>query len=115
MESEDEKFNEELLKAMEEGREEFLKDDFDGKTIVMTHHLPHELCVHERFKGSMLNDYFRTDLNWMFEKYDIDYWVHGHTHDNVDVHVGKTRILCNPMGYHGVELNRDFNEDMTFV
>lgn len=29
MESEDEKFNEELLKAMEEGREEFLKDELE--------------------------------------------------------------------------------------
>lgn len=29
MESEDEKFNEELLKAMEKGREEFLKDELE--------------------------------------------------------------------------------------
>lgn len=29
MESEEEKFNEELLKAMEEGREEFLKDELE--------------------------------------------------------------------------------------
>jgi len=94
--------------------ENFLKEDFDGKTIVMTHHLPHNKCTHEKWKASPLNDFFRTDLDWIFKKYDIDYWVHGHTHDNVDVHVGKTRILCNPMGYHGVALNQDFNEDLTF-
>lgn len=95
--------------------EKFLSKPFDGKTIVMTHHLPHELCVHKHFENSPLNDYFRTDLDWVFKKYDIDYWVHGHTHNNVDVHVGKTRILCNPRGYHGIELNRDFDEDLVFV
>lgn len=94
--------------------EKFLNQRFDGKTIVMTHHLPHELCVHKQFENSPLNDYFRTDLDWLINKYDIDYWVHGHTHNNVDIHVGKTRILCNPRGYHGVALNRDFNEDLTF-
>jgi predicted phosphohydrolase len=93
---------------------EELRQSWPGKTIVMTHHLPHPLCVAERFKNSPYNDGFVTNLDYIFEKFDIDVWCHGHTHDNVDVHVGKTRILCNPRGYHGYEINPDFNEDLIF-
>ena len=91
-----------------------LETPFKGKTLVMTHHLPHEICVANRFKGNMLNDFFRTDLDYMFENFDIDVWVHGHTHDNVDEMVHGTRILCNPMGYHGRALNCDFDEVAVF-
>jgi len=87
---------------------------YEGKTIVMTHHLPHPLCVHERFVGDALNAFFMTDLDHIIRNFDIDVWCHGHTHNNVDVVVHDTRILCNPMGYHGVCLNQDFNKDLTF-
>jgi hypothetical protein len=92
----------------------FLNEPWDGKTIILTHHMPHEACVHPRFEGGQLNDFFRTDLDWLLKAYDIDVWCHGHTHDNVDTHVHGTRILCNPMGYHGVALNSHFNEDLVF-
>ena len=91
-----------------------LETPFDGKTIVMTHHLPHMECVHPHFKGAELNAFFVTDLNYIIENFDIDVWCHGHTHTNVDVEVHGTKILCNPMGYHGVELNPDFNENLIF-
>jgi predicted phosphodiesterase len=94
-------------------REE-LQKPWVGKTIVMTHHLPHELCVAEFFKGNALNAFFMTDLDHIIRNFDIDVWVHGHTHNNVDVEVHGTRILCNPMGYHGVQLNQDFNEELVF-
>lgn len=93
---------------------EELRKPWPGKTIVMTHHLPHPKCVAERFKDSPYNEAFVTDLQYYFDKFDIDFWLHGHTHDSVDTHVGKTRILCNPRGYHGYEINPDFNEDLTF-
>ena len=93
-----------------------LKQPWEGKTIVMTHHLPHLACVADRWKGNAYNPAFVTDLDYLFDLYGdkIDMWCHGHTHDNVDIHVGKTRILCNPRGYHGYAINPDFNEDLTF-
>ena len=93
---------------------EELQKPWTGKTIVMTHHLPHPICVADRFKDSPYNEAYVTNLEYYFEKFDIDVWCHGHTHDTVDTHVGKTRILCNPRGYHGYELNPNFNEDLTF-
>jgi UDP-2,3-diacylglucosamine pyrophosphatase LpxH len=94
--------------------QQWLQIPWKGKTIVMTHHLPHPLCTHPKWEGNNLNDFFVTNLDNIIERFDIDYWVHGHTHDNVDVKVHGTRILCNPMGYHGIQLNQDFNGDCTF-
>ena len=93
---------------------EELRKEWKGRTIVMTHHLPHPLCVAERFKDSMLTEFFLHDCDHIIKDYDIDIWCHGHTHDNVDVTVHGTRILCNPRGYHGVEMNPDYIEDLTF-
>lgn len=92
-----------------------LTDEWKGKTVVMTHHLPHPECVAPQFYGSSLNAFFMTDLDHILDKFDIDVWCHGHTHDCVDVEVHDTRILCNPMGYHGVKLNQDFKEGLVFV
>lgn len=94
-------------------QEELLKT-WKGKTIVMTHHLPHPLCVAQRFKGHYLNEFYLHDCDDLIREHDIDVWVHGHTHDNVDVTVHDTRILCNPRGYHGVQLNQDYIEDLIF-
>lgn len=94
--------------------QEELLDNWEGKTIVMTHHLPHPLCVAEQFKGHMLNEFYLHDCDHLIREHDIDVWCHGHTHDNVDVEVHGTRILCNPRGYHGVQLNQDYLEDLIF-
>ena len=39
-------------------------------------------------------------------------WVHGHTHDSADYTIGATRVLCNPRGYSGVELNPRFDPNL---
>jgi predicted phosphodiesterase len=92
----------------------FLDLQIDAQKIVMTHHLPHPICVHPRYVGDSLNAFFVTDLDDILKQYDIAVWVHGHTHDNVDTEVHGTRILCNPRGYSGVQLNNNFNQGLTF-
>jgi len=86
----------------------------DGPTIVVTHHLPHPLSVDPMFKTHPLNAAYMTNLDMYIEEYDIDVWCHGHTHSNVDVDVHGTRILCNPRGYFPHELNKDFDEKLSF-
>lgn len=78
-----------------------LRYPYDGKKIVVTHHLPSLRSVHPRFKDDPLTPAFASDCDDLL-KLGADLWVHGHTHDSCDYYVnGKTRVVCNPMGYSG--------------
>src|SRR2546422_5814677 len=66
--------------------EEKLDQDFDGPTVVVTHHGPHPNSVHPRFEGTPLNAAFVSDLTPLIEQADL--WIHGHVHDSFDYEVG---------------------------
>jgi len=93
---------------------ETVRIPFEGPTVVITHHLPHPLCVAQEFRGDPLNPSYVTNLDEVIEANEIAVWVHGHTHTNVDVEVHDTRILCNPRGYTPDDLNEGFDENFTF-
>lgn len=78
-----------------------LAEPFDGKTVIVTHHVPHRGSIDPKYLGSPLNPAFASDLSDLIEHGQPDLWVHGHTHSFFDYHVGKTRIVCNPRGYPG--------------
>jgi len=91
-----------------------LSKEFNGKTIVMTHHSPCELSVSEKYKGQILNYGFFSDMTkHMFSDNSPSLWIHGHMHNNSDYTVGNTRVICNPKGYEKYELNPAFNSDLT--
>jgi predicted phosphodiesterase len=89
-----------------------LDEPFDGKTVVVTHHLPSMLSVVERFKEEVLAACFASNLDYLFGKMEL--WIHGHTHDNLDYIANGTRVVCNPRGYvtrtHAENL--DFNPNL---
>ena len=41
----------------------------------------------------------------------IDYWIYGHSHRNIDAHIGDTQILSNQLGYvsQGEHLKNGFS------
>lgn len=82
-----------------------LAQPFDGKTVVVTHHLPSLKCVHPKYlkdeQGRLFSAAFASNLDGLIERHQPELWIHGHTHDNVDVTIGKTRIVANPVGYPG--------------
>lgn len=87
-----------------------LDQSFDGKTVVITHHLPSFESVVERYKDDLLSACFASRLDHLFGKMDL--WVHGHTHDNLDYVKNGTRVICNPRGYsryEGDQENLNFN------
>lgn len=89
-----------------------LDEPFDGKTVVVTHHLPSSLSVAERFKKELLCACFASNLDYLFGKMDL--WIHGHTHDNYDYVSNGTRVVCNPRGYvtHNGTENSDFDSGL---
>jgi predicted phosphodiesterase len=74
-----------------------LRKPFDGKTVVVTHHLPSMKSVAERFLEGPLSAAFASNLDHLVER--ADFWIHGHTHDSFDYQNGICRVICNPRGY----------------
>ena len=71
--------------------------------IVLTHHVPTQLCTAEEFLGSTINGAFTVELGEYIADSGIDYWIYGHSHRNIEAQIGNTRILSNQLGYisHG--------------
>lgn len=83
----------------------------DKKVIVMTHHAPTAKSVADRFVGMRLNAAYYTDHStYITDTPQIKYWFHGHMHDSFDYRVGDCRVVCNPRGYAGYELNESFDK-----
>lgn len=96
----------------------YLRQPFDGKTVVITHHLPSRRLVSARFwpkDGSDgANGGFASNCDNMICTNEPWLWIHGHTHDTIDTMLWKTRVVCNPAGYRG-EWQTSFNTFMTAV
>jgi len=87
-----------------------LAKEFNGKTIVITHHVPTMQHYPEEYKGGILNQAFAVDLDQLIENYHPDYWIFGHHHRNVgDFKIGKTQMLTNQLGYVHLGENRNFD------
>ena len=81
--------------------EEQLTKPFQGKTVVVSHHAPHPVCIHPDYPNSPIGAAFYSNPEELIIKYDIDLWVYGHTHSNLDAVVYNTRIVSNQAGYPG--------------
>lgn len=73
-----------------------------SKTVVISHHCPHQNSVAPRWKNDLLTAAFCSSIDLgIVAKAEL--WIHGHTHDSYDYVVEginrKTRIVCNPRGY----------------
>lgn len=78
--------------------------------IVLTHHVPTQQCTAQEFRSSTINGAFTVELGNYIADSDIDYWIYGHSHRNIDAQIGKTKILSNQLGYisHGEYLRNGF-------
>jgi Calcineurin-like phosphoesterase len=77
----------------------------DYELIVMTHHLPSRSLIAPNFKGSSINQFFATDLDYLFETFNADpttfikYWFCGHTHTRTEAEIHGTKVTVHPYGY----------------
>lgn len=75
-----------------------LEKDFDGKTVVLTHHAPSKNSVPEVFKSDPNNFMFCSDLDYLMHYYKIALYVHGHMHTPSNYLIGETPVIANPRG-----------------
>lgn len=67
--------------------------------IVVTHHLPSQQCIHPKYRLSALNGFFQSGFDDLILDKQPKLWLFGHTHEQVDINIGPTRIVCNPLAY----------------
>ena len=79
------------------------------KFVVIGHMAPSFLSVHEKYKNdTVINGAYASDLSeFILDNPQIKIWTHGHTHHNFDYMIGTTRIVCNPRGYEGYEVQAE--------
>lgn len=90
----------------------FFLDNLREGDIAVSHMLPSRQCPPLQFQDAPTNCFFLTDLTPIIEERKPALWLHGHTHDSVDLTVGATRIVCNPFGYVPRHLNPGFIENL---
>lgn len=72
------------------------------RTVVVTHHYPHQNSTAARFRKDLLTPAFgsRLPIEMLTQ---ASLWIHGHTHDSADYIIvdggNAVRVLCNPRGY----------------
>lgn len=89
-----------------------LEEEFDGPTVVMSHHSPGNVERSARRKDLLQYAYYAEIEQFIGNHPEIKLWTHGHTHNNEDYMINETRVICNPFGYYEYDTNRDFKPDL---
>lgn len=92
--------------------EKELSKSHNGPTVVVTHHAPSVkswASDHDDF----IKYAYCNDLESLFEKNEIDLWVHGHIHHSSDYTKNGVRVVCNPRGYKGYQIVDKFDPEKT--
>lgn len=79
-----------------------LATPFSGQTVVISHFLPHRAGIHRMHAGErdFLTAYFTADCSDLMDIYPIDIWMHGHTHNSIDLLLDNgVRLVSNMRGY----------------
>jgi hypothetical protein len=76
--------------------------------LVITHYLPSHVCIAPKYAHSPFACAFASDLDAFIESTPLIHtWVHGHSHSAVDLSIGTTRVVSNPLGYRGENPQHD--------
>jgi Icc-related predicted phosphoesterase len=79
--------------------QEFLKQNINENSIVVTHYLPSEKSVHAKYKGDDYNVFFVCDMEDLIKEKNPKLHIFGHTHEKMDYIINKTRLVSNAKGY----------------
>ena len=93
--------------------EEELEEEFKGKTVIVSHHVPYPSKIipgYPDYGPNSLHNGFHVDLTVLMEKYPINYWISGHTHFNHEpIGIHGIECLTNQLGYVGYGEHRSFS------
>ncbi len=94
--------------------EEAIKSGSEKK-VVVTHHLPSNLCNSEMHANSQINEAFCVDLEGFIENSGASFWLYGHSHFNQKpLFIGQTILLTNQLGYVHLNEHDSFRRNAYF-
>jgi predicted phosphohydrolase len=100
----------------------FLKDIIskNDNCIVITHHMPSESLIHQKYKTlemQLYNKWFYCDMDNVIKnnKEKIKAWIYGHTHTPSNTKLHTVTVVCNPIGYLNENSNNDFNKIIELI
>lgn len=79
--------------------------------VVVTHHVPSFALSSPDFERSDINGAFTVELGNYIANSDIEYWIYGHSHRNIDREIGATKCVSNQLGYIFQGENKSFRHD----
>jgi len=82
----------------------------EERVVLVTHHAP-DLKSYDAARSDGMEYYYCcTDMKEIIEQNSqIEYYIHGHTHNPIKYDIGKTTVISNPRGYYGYEsISNDF-------
>lgn len=91
--------------------EETLSQEFDGPTVVITHHGAHKRCLNDQHEP-YLDGAYASDMSETIQQHGPNLWVYGHTHKATSFMVGRTKFLSNPRGYVKYGEETGFNSEL---
>lgn len=95
---------------------DILEANFDGKTVVVTHHVPTFQNYPPEYKSDFLNEAFATDLDSLILDTKPGYWIYGHHHRNIpEFKIGETTLLTNQLGYVQADEHYWFKRDSYII
>lgn len=82
-----------------------LKESKTSINVVVTHHAPSLKSINEKYRNEIVSAAYCSNLDNFILERKPDLWIHGHIHETLDYYIGQTRIICNPLGYPGENVN----------
>lgn len=93
----------------------YLRANVREGDVVVTHHLPTRFSIAPEWEGQASNRFFLCDMRDVIEEQKPKIWFHGHTHNSFDYPLAATRVICNPYGYEGHQLNRIYDSNKVVI
>jgi predicted phosphohydrolase len=85
------------------------------KCVVVTHHLPSNLCNSREHNNSPINEAFCVNLTDFIENTEANFWIYGHNHFNQKpLYIGNTIMLTNQLGYVHMNEHGKFKSNAYF-
>jgi Icc-related predicted phosphoesterase len=91
----------------------YITENVDKDTIVVTHHLPSQMCIDKKYiDDTEWNYFFCHDMTGLIMDKQPKAWFFGHSHEPRNFKLGNSRLISNPRAYPGEEQDIKFDPKM---